>query len=120
MLNPLSDVRKRRVELEEMEVDVGEGRERKKIAPNISQTGAMSLLSWNCHGLGNPRAVRALKKLNVQKDPTILFLMESRKNDFEVKNMRSMGNYHNVVAVSCSGEGRTRSGGLSFVLEERG
>lgn len=38
----------------------------------------MSLLSWNCQGLGAALAKKALKELIVKKRPNLVFLMESR------------------------------------------
>ncbi|MCI72567.1 RNA-directed DNA polymerase (Reverse transcriptase), partial [Trifolium medium] len=38
----------------------------------------MKLISWNCRGLGNPTAVRALKKLIKDQSPDIVFLMETK------------------------------------------
>lgn len=37
----------------------------------------MRCISWNCRGLGNPSAVRALKKLLRAKNPDIVFLMKT-------------------------------------------
>ncbi|BFG35644.1 hypothetical protein CerSpe_219180 [Prunus speciosa] len=38
----------------------------------------MIVLSWNCQGLGNPRAVQALRRLIVAQGPTVVFLSETR------------------------------------------
>ncbi|CAL2268931.1 unnamed protein product [Prunus armeniaca] len=38
----------------------------------------MKILSWNCQGLRNPRAVHALWKIVVAQGPTIVFLSETR------------------------------------------
>jgi exonuclease III len=38
----------------------------------------MKILSWNCQGLGNPRTVRALKKLLASHSPDLLFIMETK------------------------------------------
>lgn len=38
----------------------------------------MSILSWNCRGLGNPRSVRDLHLLVKEKRPNLLFLMEQK------------------------------------------
>jgi exonuclease III len=38
----------------------------------------MKIISWNCRGLGNPTAVRALKKLLKTQCPDLVFLMETR------------------------------------------
>lgn len=36
----------------------------------------MSLLGWNCRGMGNPRAVRFLKETISQYRPCLIFLSE--------------------------------------------
>ncbi|GLT62551.1 hypothetical protein SLA2020_351810 [Shorea laevis] len=43
----------------------------------------MSLLSWNCRGLGNSRTVRNLCQMVEDKRPTILFLMETNSREIE-------------------------------------
>ena len=44
----------------------------------------MSAISWNCKGLGNPITVNALQKMVLEKDPTLVFLMETK---FDVTEM---------------------------------
>jgi exonuclease III len=39
----------------------------------------MKILSWKCQGIGNPRTVRALKKLIASHQPDIVFLMETKQ-----------------------------------------
>ena len=36
----------------------------------------MSVLSWNCRGLGNPEAVRELRSIVKLEGPSLLFVME--------------------------------------------
>ena len=38
----------------------------------------MSAISWNCRGLGNPLTVNALQKVVLEKDPKLVFLMETK------------------------------------------
>ena len=38
----------------------------------------MSAISWNCRGLGNPLIVKALQKVVLEKDPILVFLMETK------------------------------------------
>ena len=40
--------------------------------------GPMSLLRWNCRGLGNLRSVNASKEVVEREDPNIVFLMETK------------------------------------------
>ena len=44
----------------------------------------MSVISWNCKGLGNPITVNVLQKVALEKDPTLVFLMETK---FDVTEM---------------------------------
>ena len=44
----------------------------------------MSAISWNCRGLGNPLTVNALHRVVLEKDPTLVFLMETK---FDVTEM---------------------------------
>lgn len=49
-------------------------------AENVEDTlpGTMSLLSWNCRGLGNPQTVNAIKKAIRIKKPKLIFSMETK------------------------------------------
>ena len=38
----------------------------------------MSAISWNCRGLGNSYTVKALQKTVLEKDPTLVFLIETK------------------------------------------
>ncbi|XP_057760299.1 uncharacterized protein LOC130980656 [Arachis stenosperma] len=75
----------------------------------------MRLVSWNCRGLGNPWAVRALNKLLRQKDPKLVFLMKTRKKTDEISRLRRRGGLDNIIGVDCRGEGRSRAGGLAVL-----
>ena len=44
----------------------------------------MSAISWNYRGLGNPLTVNAFQKVVLEKDPTLVFLMETK---FDVTEM---------------------------------
>ena len=44
----------------------------------------MSAISWNCRGPGNPLIVNALQKIVLEKDPILVFLMETK---FDVTEM---------------------------------
>ena len=44
----------------------------------------MSAISWNCRGLGNPLTVNNLQKVVLEKDPTLVFLIETK---FDVSEM---------------------------------
>lgn len=69
----------------------------------------MSCLAWNYRGLGNPHTVRALKKLIFDKDPSCVFLLETRKKDFEMNKFRNINGLSGMVVVSCLGDGKKGS-----------
>ena len=48
----------------------------------------MSCLSWNCRGLGNPQTVDELVTLVGKKDPTVVFLMETKANVEVIEKVR--------------------------------
>ncbi|XLR62254.1 hypothetical protein S83_012926 [Arachis hypogaea] len=77
----------------------------------------MRIISWNCRGLGNPLAVRALSKLIKQKGSNLVFLIETRRKETEMMRMRYKGGLANVVAVDCEGESRQRAGGLAVIWD---
>src|ERR1044072_5625543 len=78
----------------------------------------MNLLAWNCHGLGTPCAFGALRKLLLSEVPDVVFLMETRKLDSELQAQRGLAGYNNVFAVSCSGIGRRKTGGLGLLWKD--
>lgn len=45
------------------------------------------IISWNCQGLGNQRAVDVLTNLVRSKAPTILFLMETKRAIAEMRKI---------------------------------
>lgn len=70
----------------------------------------MKILSWNCRGLGNPRAVRALGDLIKSFKPNMLFLIETLSEEVRIKKLCQKFGFENHWAVSCRG----RSGGLAL------
>jgi hypothetical protein len=50
---------------------------------------AMMMLCWNCRGLGNPCAVRALHHLVKEKRPNLVFLMETKLCQNKMEIIRS-------------------------------
>ncbi|PON42644.1 Endonuclease/exonuclease/phosphatase [Parasponia andersonii] len=62
---------KKNVQLSKYEAEsVGRGG-----GPNHAPTVPMKILSWNCRGLGQPRAVGALSALLRKEDPDCVFSM---------------------------------------------
>ncbi|KAF7824053.1 hypothetical protein G2W53_022197 [Senna tora] len=76
--------------------------------------GFMSHICWNCRGLGTPRAVRDLKRLNQDKRPSLIFLMETKAKASAMKRLKFQLGFDCVFAVDCSGEGKQRAGGLAL------
>ena len=48
----------------------------------------MSIISWNCRGLGTPWVVQALKKAICKEDPSLVFLMETKLIGSEMKKLQ--------------------------------
>ena len=68
----------------------------------------MSLLCWNCRGLGNRQIVQELDDLVRAQDPTVVFLAETWLDDIRLSGIRDslrFGHYHGVSRL-------TRGGGL--------
>ena len=49
----------------------------------------MNCLSWNYHGLGQSRAVLELINLVKRHSPSVLFLMETKSKDHNLKKLCS-------------------------------
>lgn len=70
----------------------------------------MKTLSWNCRGLGNTSAVRALSRLIRIENPSLVFLMETHLKANEMDRLRIKCGFSCGLAVDCAGQGRERSG----------
>ena len=75
----------------------------------------MNCISWNCCGLGKPRAVLELTEMVKKHSPSIIFLMETRSKDSTLKNLWSKLNVENVHIVSLHNIG----GGLALYWKNR-
>ncbi|XP_031117628.1 uncharacterized protein LOC116021122 [Ipomoea triloba] len=71
----------------------------------------MSLLSWNCRGLGNPTAVRVLTDLVRAKRPKVLFLMETFVDKRKMELVRVQNGYDSMFVVDAIGH----RGGLALL-----
>ncbi|KAL0012603.1 hypothetical protein SO802_007711 [Lithocarpus litseifolius] len=71
----------------------------------------MSILSWNCRGLGNLRTVNALKRAMNKQAPICVFLMETKLTTEQLNNMKQNWNYNQGLVVSSEG----LSGGLALL-----
>ena len=68
-------------------------------------------VTWNCRGLGNPRAVLALKDLVWSHQPNFIFLVETLVNQNKIDAIKKSLGYNGCFSVDCDG----RSGGLAFL-----
>jgi len=80
----------------------------------------MKILSWNCRGLGNPAAVRALKKLLQSNCPDVMFLMETKLADTDTKAKANLfcDPLSNLFMVNCDLSAKNRSGGLALIWNQ--
>jgi exonuclease III len=68
----------------------------------------MSVLSWNCRGLGNPGTVRDLHRMVKEKGPDLVFLMETKMQNKKCDFIRIKLGFDYMFGVDSVG----RSGGL--------
>ena len=68
----------------------------------------MSVLSWNCRGLRNPRIVHDLHHLVKEKKPDLVFLMETKMNNKKCDSIQIKLGFDYLFCVDCVGH----SGGL--------
>ncbi|KAK1401084.1 Endonuclease/exonuclease/phosphatase family protein [Heracleum sosnowskyi] len=74
----------------------------------------MSVLSWNCRGVGLPWNVRFLKDVVRQEKPVFIFLCETIGRKDRVEWVRRQLGYEGMVVVEPQG----RSGGLALLWKE--
>ncbi|CAM8896820.1 unnamed protein product [Rhodiola kirilowii] len=74
----------------------------------------MSIISWNCRGVGGPRAVRSLCDVVNSYRPSILGLIETKKADGDWELLRYKLGFRGCFSVSSQG----RSGGLALLWGE--
>ncbi|KAF8412704.1 hypothetical protein HHK36_000672 [Tetracentron sinense] len=66
----------------------------------------MRLVSWNCWGLGNPHAVRDLHQLMKEKDPSIMFLMETKMDSKRMTEIKFRLGFHHALVIPSLGKSR--------------
>jgi hypothetical protein len=74
----------------------------------------MIVLAWNCRGLGNPRAVRDLRRMLKLKKPNVVFLMETKLGKNKMELIRIKMGFSNLFVVDSVG----RSGGLALLWDD--
>jgi hypothetical protein len=70
----------------------------------------MSILCWNCRGLGQPRTVQELVRLVHTLSPKIVFISETRQQSNRVRNIKGRLASDNCFLV----DGRGKGGGLAL------
>jgi hypothetical protein len=71
----------------------------------------MTILSWNCRGLGNLRTVHDLCQMVKEKRPWMVFLMETKLRKEKMEVIRCKLGFSCMFVVDCVG----RSGGLALL-----
>lgn len=74
----------------------------------------MNCISWNCRGLGSPRAIQELKALIRSHHPALIFLMETRLPSYILLFLKNSLGYSHGFAVDRSGQG----GGLTMLWRD--
>lgn len=72
-----------------------------------SRPDAMKILSWNVHGLGNPRTIRRLQHSLKNYNPQIVFFMETKLYRNRMERIRHRCGFANGIEVDSEG---TRGG----------
>nr|POE78096.1 hypothetical protein CFP56_37888 [Quercus suber] len=72
---------------------------------------SMSLLAWNCRGLGSPPAVRILTDEVKSKLPILVFLVETKAGISKIKGFQNKIEYTEGIVVPSDG----KSGGLAMI-----
>lgn len=78
----------------------------------------MKIFSWNCRGLGSPRAVRVLLRLMRIEKPRVMFIMDSGLKKEEVQHIITRSDFEGCFSVDCRGIGREKEGGLILLWKE--
>ena len=74
----------------------------------------MTILSWNCRGLGSSLAVRTLIDEVKARDPLLVFLAKTKVGESKLKGVRNKMAYTQGITVPSDG----RSGGLALMWKE--
>lgn len=75
----------------------------------------MSVISWNCHGLGSPRVLQFLKEITLQKRPNYIFLCGTLCRRKIVEKVRAMLNFDGLISVDAAGHSR----GIAFLWRNK-
>lgn len=75
----------------------------------------MSIISWNCHGLGTPWALQFLKEIVLQKKPDFVFLCEIICKKDTVERFGNILVFEGMVTV----ESQVHRRGVAFLWENK-
>jgi exonuclease III len=75
----------------------------------------MKIISWNCQGLGNPKTVRALRKLLNHHSPDLVFIMETKLLNSNINFITNMFDSYRVKFINCSTTGGGKAGGIALL-----
>jgi len=70
----------------------------------------MSIVEWNCRGLGSPSAILDLKYLVRHFNPDILYLSETLVHRNKIEDLRYLLGFDSCISV----DGTGRGGGLAL------
>ena len=74
----------------------------------------MRILGWNCWGICNAPTVRALKALIRGRNPSIVFLSETKASDSRMNDVARMIGFQNFVVIGPRG----RAGGICLLWSD--
>lgn len=74
----------------------------------------MSVIGWNCQGLGLPCKIQFLKDIIRQEKPVFIFLSETISSRQKMEWVCSQLGYEGLLTVEPNG----RSGGLALIWKE--
>lgn len=74
----------------------------------------MTILAWNCRGLGSAPVVRSLTDKVKESDPILVFLAKTKANQNKIKGLQRKLKLTQGITVSCNGW----SGGLAMLWKE--
>lgn len=74
----------------------------------------MSVLAWNCWGLRSPPEIRILTDKVKSRDPTLVFLAETKANLNRIKGFQNKLQFTQGISIPSD----SRSGGLALLWKE--
>jgi len=66
----------------------------------------MKIAAWNGRGLGNRPALRGLQDVKKREDPDVLFLSETKPDEYRMKKFRWLLDMPNMFVYNCDGKSR--------------